>query len=392
MASSIVDSVAVFKARVTQIGLPETVFEGMVNKGWSTFTTFSFSSTYVPGASDDSAFLDKVVVPLLGERDHKDTAKLRRLVYESYTLMAGELRSKADRSGEDQPRKLPLAERAARHKKLVARLSGLPMEGAWEPSHHLVDLMSSMVEDGAIRYVQWSDCVSREDEVRGQKKTKEWKPGANGILREISSKEPVHKADTSSDLKLWQALHRRGAAAELGGLMTYESHDLLVKTLITELQKPPPSGFLPISHEQLQRADVEAWKLLAAETTGGLGPDPSGALPADTAMRAIVNASSVRLLLLPLQGSSKKSASPAKDAPPAKKPRPQPRSKATSAPRRQVPLPSGLEGSSRTSDGASICFGFNLGTCKGPSKGCPRGKHVCTKCFGDHPFSKCRSQ
>ena len=106
MASSIVDSEAVFKARAQQIGLKEDVIEAMASKGWTTFATFSFSSTYVPGAPDDATFLSKVVGPLLGAEDHRDGPKLRRLVYESYTIMASEMRSRADRSGEEQPKKL----------------------------------------------------------------------------------------------------------------------------------------------------------------------------------------------------------------------------------------------------------------------------------------------
>ena len=394
MASSIVDSEAVFRSRAQQIGLKDEVIDAMAAKGWSSFATFSFSSTYVPGSQDDAVFLSKVVAPLLGSEDHRDGPKLsllRRLVYESYTIMASEMRSRADRSGEEQPKKLPLAERAARQKKLAERLTGLPLDEAWEPSHHLIDVVSSMVEDGSVKYIAWSECVSREEEIRGQKKTKEWKPGADGILREVQNKEPAEKADTTSDLKLWQALHRRGVAMDVGGLMSYETHNLLVKMLVKELQKVPPTGFMAVSHEQLQRADVECWRIIASETTSGLSPSSSGQLPAELAMQHAVEAPSVRLLLLPLQGNNRRTSSNTRDdGPPPKRARQQPEPKPAAQTRRSVALPSNLEGSSRTPDGSSICFAFNLGNCKFNGKGCARGKHVCTRCFGDHPFSKCK--
>ena len=203
-------------------------------------------------------------------------------------------------------RSSPLAERASRQKKLADRLTGLPLDEAWEPSHHLIDVVSSMVEDGSVKYVAWAECISREEEIRGQKKTKEWKAGHDGILREVHGKEPAEKADTTTDLKLWQALHRRGVAMDVGGLMAYETHNLLVKLLIKELQKVPPTGFMAVSHEQIQRADVECWRLVAAETVSGLTPTSSGQMPADAAMQLAVQAPSVRLLLLPLQGSAKR--------------------------------------------------------------------------------------
>eukprot|EP00971_Amphidinium_carterae_P339648 6477575-Amphidinium_carterae.1 len=58
-------------------------------------------------------------------------------------------------------------------------------------------------------------------------------------------------------------------------------------------------------------------------------------------------------------------------------------------PRRTVPLPAGLKGSSTTPDGSAICFSYNLDKCPVQGVGCGRGKHVCTLCFKQHPFSKC---
>eukprot|EP00971_Amphidinium_carterae_P133581 2645502-Amphidinium_carterae.4 len=49
---------------------------------------FAFSSPYVPGTQDKSAFAKNVLIPLLGSVDHVDAPKLRRLVCEAYTTAA----------------------------------------------------------------------------------------------------------------------------------------------------------------------------------------------------------------------------------------------------------------------------------------------------------------
>eukprot|EP00971_Amphidinium_carterae_P085007 1682015-Amphidinium_carterae.1 len=62
---------------------------------------------------------------------------------------------------------------------------------------------------------------------------------------------------------------------------------------------------------------------------------------------------------------------------------------AASQPRRGPPLPTGLKGCSVLPGGGSICFGYNLMTCKVTGKGCPKGRHPCTWCFQDHPYGQC---
>lgn len=40
------------------------------------------------GVGDDTAFRQKVLMPLLGSEDHIDVPKIRRLYFECYTLVA----------------------------------------------------------------------------------------------------------------------------------------------------------------------------------------------------------------------------------------------------------------------------------------------------------------
>eukprot|EP00971_Amphidinium_carterae_P156450 3101181-Amphidinium_carterae.1 len=55
-------------------------------------------------------------------------------------------------------------------------------------------------------------------------------------------------------------------------------------------------------------------------------------------------------------------------------------------------LPDGLQGSAKTPQNAAICFAYNLGKCQSKGVGCVRGKHLCTKCFGEHAYINCPSK
>ena len=317
-------------------------------------------------------------------------------------MTAADMKSRTERSSEDTPGRFPQAERAARLKRLAQHLFGLRLTDHMEPSNHLVDLVANIVESGALRYIPWSECVSRPEEVNGQERSREWRAGADGLLREVSA-TPLTASDTSTDLRVMQALHRRGVAAEVGGLMSYEQHDLLAQALLFELQQHVASfelqqhvaeGYAPVSHDQLQRADREAFRLLAAATTAGLEATPDGEFPAGKVMESVVQSASVRLMLVPLPyAPAPKRQNPfANKQPVAKRNRQPAKPRAKPPARRPVRLPPGLEGSSQTPDGAAICFTFNQGNCSASGRGCPKGRHVCTRCFKDHSFQHCPSK
>ena len=95
---SLVDSAAVFEARARSIGIDDQVIAQMGLRGWVSHATYAFSVATTPGG-DEQIFADGVIVPLLGNADHRDAPKLRRLFFESHTLTAAEMRRKVDCNG-----------------------------------------------------------------------------------------------------------------------------------------------------------------------------------------------------------------------------------------------------------------------------------------------------
>lgn len=122
---TLVDSEVVFKARCDEIGIGPATFSALQNRGWATFGSYAFSVTTNPGQLSDADFDSKIAVPVLGAVARQDAARLRRLLFESYTLTASELNRKAETNESDARKKLPVQEISARFQALQQKLAPL---------------------------------------------------------------------------------------------------------------------------------------------------------------------------------------------------------------------------------------------------------------------------
>jgi len=124
--ATLIESEAVFQARLKAMGLEGMIGE-FTRRGWGKMSTFAFASSWTPGVGDDSSFKNKVLIPLLGTDDHADAPKIRKLYFESYTMVAADLKSKLDVGTEDaaKVKKLPIAERKSRWEAVKANYPNL---------------------------------------------------------------------------------------------------------------------------------------------------------------------------------------------------------------------------------------------------------------------------
>lgn len=398
-----IDSNAVFRARGIQFGLAAADMDAMEARGWKSMSTFAFSCSYVPGTSDDSG-MKAIIDQIFGSPDHAKGPLMRRLFFESYTVTAADLRSKVERAGDEPPRRMAPIERAARRDALQTKLSGIEISDQYEPSNHLVDMLVTMYEDGVLRYISLEDCATREAEMAGAKKTKEWKPNSSGHLAEVIREEGA-KAAITTDLRMMQAFMRRGIAMEIANLLDFTLHEVLVRTLLKEYQREPLPGFMRVSMDQVFRCDREVFRDLADLTRKGLQPNPRGIRPLDAHILNVLAKPSIAMLLLPTQGKSPQGGASKEvrrtdnhDENPTAKKKTKGKGKGKGSAKSQKPqsaLPEwarlkGLKGNSKTRDGKPICYGYNLNECNDES--CSKGEHVCTHCFKDHPFLRCPSR
>eukprot|EP00435_Cladocopium_sp_Y103_P006831 s259_g2.t1 len=402
-----VDSVAVFEGRARTIGLSEALVNAMGLRGWTTHATFAFSVATQPGV-DEQAFVDGVVMPLLGAAEHIDAPKLRRLFFESHTLTSADLRRKVDANEMEAPRKLPAPEIAQRLELLQTRISPLVIANVLEPSHQLINAMVQCVEDGRVRYIEWSKCTSRTQEVNNIHEDGDlrvWKTDASGSIKAVN-KEPSITATLNTELDVHNALRRRGVAYEVAQAMSFEIHEKLLNFFFFELKKEPMEGFAPVSLQQLAAADRELHVRLAEMTRGGFKPGPAGELPLDIPTTTVLEGLELRWMLMPMPKRSVAKA--ASEPPKAGKPAAdgEPKRNRNEAPKRtkkealklkrlkRTPMPKKLVGCTPCDEnGKPFCFAYNLGTCSS-SNDCEKGLHACCKkgCGKRHPFVTAHKQ
>jgi hypothetical protein len=219
------DSKAHFEQRLTELELHD-LLPLFAAKGWTTAGAFAFSTTFVPGSADDAAFKRQVLEPLVtpAQVEGPQAPSIRRLFYESYTMAVADLKRKVEANGDELPRRLPTAERAARLVNQQTRLLGLVLEEDLECSNALIDKGIQMVEDNLLSYISWEQCTTRAQELVNTKAIKEYKTDGGGFLREVSARAES-AANTSSDLRLRVALQRRGLMFDQCELMSYANHE-----------------------------------------------------------------------------------------------------------------------------------------------------------------------
>ena len=420
------ESKAVFRARGLVLGLDDAVLVAMANLGWHTVGSYAFACSYVPGQGDDSLFKTDVLLPVLGSLNHPMASVLRRFYFECYTMAASEMRSRLERTSNDPPRTMPQPEREQRFQKISRSIPGLQCTGVHEPAHAITDKMTQMLEQNQLRYISWTECPTRHDELMAVKTDRFWRPDSAGNMKEVVVAPSVN-TDTSTDLRLMQALIRRGLAFDMSHLMKFETHELLRHLLMGELAREPPSHeYAWVTMAQLDRADREIFKQLAESCRGGLSPDSAGHRPLDIHMQKCLDSTAVRVMLmhlpathgvnkrvLAIQGGgnvgettlsarakkkAKKAAAKVAVVPTAVA---QGKSagkggakgvgKSRSSTDGFVPMPVALRGMHpRTAAGENICFAFNLTGGCAAGGACPKGKHVCCKCLAaGHAAAAC---
>jgi hypothetical protein len=423
MTSSIVDSEVCFEQRVRELEL-DAHLPRLRELNWSTHGKFAFASDFVPGTGDSAVFVRDVVVPALARDDHPDRYALKRLFFDSYTLVVNEFRRKLERSADDVPACVPDAERELRRQRIENRLGGVSIVGEMEPSFHLQDLAYALYDGNLVRYIPWESCSKRDSELQGNKVLKQWRPDSSGFVREVATQEPS-KVDLRSDLLLSFALRRRGVALEMADVCSYETHEQLSELLLGSLLKTPLQGFGRVTLEQLHRADAEVWKFLAAKCRKGVKRGPDGVRPVDRWMPHALVDIDVRthLYTLPVSsggggGANKQGGAPQSSNDSGLKRRAEnlaaevKRLKSQLALQKGAPsqgsssagpskgkgrrkgngssndqyrpkMPAGLLNKAyRSPAGENLCFAFNLpGGCSGAGPGgkCPRGVHLCAE-------------
>ena len=221
---------------------------------------------------------------------------LNRLLFEAGMLVVSELKSSVE-AQEDAPRRLTPEERSSRVAAVKTRLGSWPLGGQFEPSHRLIDVCSAMVRDQVIRHIAPLMCSSREAEITSTKRDPHLITLEDNTLK-VRAKQASVRVDVSTDLRLYQAVSRRGLALGVAGVCSYEVHERCMRTLFDHLHRQPPPQYVAPGAEHFLRADRELWKLVS-EKVGHDVSSATGSAQVDKALEESLSHMNVVFHMMP---------------------------------------------------------------------------------------------
>lgn len=193
-----------------------------------------------------------------------------------------------------------------------------------------------------------------------------------------------------TSLHFQKALTRRAIAYEFAQLISFDVSRRYCDMLIKHLGREHPPGYSATTLAQLIKADQQVWAKLA-EAGSDIRRNNAGELPLDKLLISSLESYEISFYLLPMvtpnQGSSWTSSSrvsPYDDNPKGKGKGKGKGKKKTKGEHVQTWVPPKLRGGRPTNQaGNPICFNYNLEGCDAaqPGSACPRGLHICCKCF-----------
>ena len=391
-----------FKARALEIGTDAGFLNELMTAGIDSFGKLAFICSSNPHSGDDTALVTAVTDILGNAPDSVHMISLRRLWFEAHAYALADLKSKTEGVQSDTVKSMPLPERMARIEQQKTRLPGVIFDVHHEPSHHLVDKVQAMVDDGVLVYLAPSKCTSRSHEVQSDKTALHVQFDQSGNLK-VAKREADLSCDTSGELQLRMAMTRRSLAFDQSGLASFAVQELWHSHLITALLRPPPAGHRFITVQQILTADKELWQLMSQESRGTLKVTPGEAPPLDALFTRYMHSAQIACFMNPLPASSapkhdidkaptKGEHGDKRQADPKKNPlkRKQPGGGETIK-QMLANLPQNC--SSKLPNGRFICLRYNKGTCPNQKASkCKFGLHVCyhTGCGKNVPYIECQ--
>ena len=398
--SAVLDSEAHFKKRCSEVKLSDAAFGQLTALGITTLGTAAHT-VGTPGQDIPDALIREWIETNTPGLPLGDVAALKRIFFESQTLVLSSLRQSILDPDATTKQKLPEAEKSQRLSAFKAANPGLFLDATSEPGHSLLELACEQERQNVLQHIPIEKCVSRQHEILNhQKPSKMLELEAGHIaVKETSEvpEQPVHGA-----LALLEGLKRRGYAYVMARCFSLAPYEAYLAKLMQHFRRAPPPNHQRVGIDQLIDADKMVFVYLLEQ---GVKPraKADGSYELDSALHDALNSYQVSSLLLPLPAGSKR-----KLTPPTKQPwktlrPPQPYKgkgngkrntpgKTRNDQNAQIPIPLKLRqlgGRALTKNGLRICFGYNLEGCKFKDR-CQHA-HVCAKCDGPHPIGECAS-
>ena len=388
---SVLDSEAHFEQKVKDVGITGPNLAVLKNRGFKTLSQVAHMVSQ-PGVPMPEADLNTFCATHFGSFSIGEISSLRRLIFESQTLTVAALRLQVSDPDASSKQKMPEAERDVRLGNLRRSLPGLTIEGHMEPARCLLDAAARIEVSNQLVYIPPEKSVSRLFEVAQAKpSTKQVEIEASKLVTKDSS-DPL-EAPVNGSMAVFDALRRRGLALCFANLIHWNCYEKYLNTLFNHLHREAKPNYMKCTIRQIVEADRLCWSHLIEQNVRPR-PSPGDPLPLDTKLQAALESYHVSFELMPLPQPPPKQRILARQTPQASKGAAKGytsgkgKGKAGGKPANKpfIKIPWAIRskgGTAETPDGARICFDYTLGECK-QGENCPRGKHVCAICYGNH--------
>ena len=155
-----------------------------------------------------------------------------------------------------------------------------------------------MLDSAQIVYLPPEKCVSRQDEINGDKSEQKLTFSADGSIK-VTKQAMQLRCETSGELKLRQCYLRRALAFDQVGLAGFTVQESWHNRMFQALLNPPPAGYRYTTTQQIIAADQKYWQVVSQESRAlviGVGTAP----PLDVHLKAAATNPFVLACLTPL--------------------------------------------------------------------------------------------
>ena len=160
------ESKAAWESRARAIGVPDGFISELKDASLDTFGQWAFCCASDSSSADDTPVKEAVQTLIGREVTPQEMIYCRKLFFEGKTYAVSDMQARIDRSADDKPRVMPLAERMARIERQKSTLIGVTWTAELEPAHKLVDKILTMKEDGTLVFIPPQKCISRIQEIQ----------------------------------------------------------------------------------------------------------------------------------------------------------------------------------------------------------------------------------
>ena len=209
----------------------------METNGITSLARLAFAACH-PGQTPTVAQLQPFLHPI--PLNPGNTASLKRLIFESQTLVCNEVKVKANRK-DDASTTAAGAERDARIEQQKLRLIGLRFRGEEECCHSSYDITLNMLEKNCLLHLGPEKFPTRRHELLQKKPSKEISIDQAQLI--VKDKQSDLTCPTVTELEVSNALKRRALTFDLVGVCTYDVMAAYHADLLDHLHTLPPPGY-----------------------------------------------------------------------------------------------------------------------------------------------------